>query len=189
MFVKGRQIVLRDEPRGGDDEDMFRWFNMEEWAYYDHPDRPFEPVTREAFEDRLKARGADKTGGLWQRFQIDTLSGKHIGWINCYEYDAAVCSVRVGICVAEPADRGKGYGTEALRLIVDHLFVDKGLHEIRMNTWTGNKRMIRCAVSAGFEEVSRSPHRASLSVRGEALERIDFAIARGRWESLDRDME
>lgn len=186
MRIAGRKVTLRDEPRDGDDEDMFQWLNMQEWAYYDHPDRPFEPVTREVFEEKLEQRESGGTGKVWQKLQIDAAGGKHIGWINCYEYDPAVGSTRVGLCLADEVNWGRGLGTEALRLLLGYLFVDRGLHEAWMNTWTGNVRMIGAALKVGFEEVSRSPHRAAVSVRGEPLERIDLAISWSRWDSLRR---
>jgi RimJ/RimL family protein N-acetyltransferase len=184
MRLAGNLVVLRSESVDGDDGDMFRWLNMEEWAYYDHPDRPFEPVTREEFDGKVQARASGKAGVVWQRLQIDTADGVHIGWVNCYERDEAVGSTRLGICVADEANWGRGYGTEALALVLEYLFTDRAFHEVRMNTWTGNARMVRAALKAGFEEVSRSPHRAPVSVRGELLERIDLAITRQRWESL-----
>jgi hypothetical protein len=38
MKITGRRIVLRDDPRPGDSEDLFRWLNLAEWNYYDEPD-------------------------------------------------------------------------------------------------------------------------------------------------------
>jgi RimJ/RimL family protein N-acetyltransferase len=183
MRLSGRHVVLRDEPGAGDDDDMFRWLNMEDWAYFDHPDRAFEPISREDYDGRLRRRESGAASSVWKRLQIDTTEGEHIGWINCYEYDEAIACTRVGICVPCPGDRGKGRGTEALGLLLRHLFEDLALHEVRLNTWTGNTAMVRCALKAGFEEVSRSPHRAPVSVRGEPLERIDLAISWSRWNS------
>jgi RimJ/RimL family protein N-acetyltransferase len=55
------------------------------------------------------------------------------------------------------------------------------LEEVRTATWTGSKRMIRCAEKSGFKEIERMPHRAEYSVRGEPLERIEFSISRAEW--------
>ena len=180
----GEHVTLREEAAAGDHEDMFCWLNLEDWAYYDHPDRPFEPVAREDFEKRLEAAGRGGTGRVWKNLQIDAAGGEHIGWINCYDLDQVVGTTSVGICLPLRRTRGRGWGTEALMLLLKYLFLDRGLHEVRLNTWTGNTPMIRCALKAGFEEVSRSPHRAELSVRGEPLERIDLAISWSRWDSL-----
>jgi hypothetical protein len=34
MRIVGARIVLRDEPKETDNEDYFRWRNLEEWEYY-----------------------------------------------------------------------------------------------------------------------------------------------------------
>jgi RimJ/RimL family protein N-acetyltransferase len=56
-----------------------------------------------------------------------------------------------------------------------------GLEEVRAATWTGNKRMMRCAEKCGFKEVARAPYDTEHSVRGEPLERIEFSISREEW--------
>jgi RimJ/RimL family protein N-acetyltransferase len=93
------------------------------------------------------------------------------------------------MCLPLAEHRGIGLGTEALGLLLDYLFEDKSLREVRITTWTGNAPMIRCALKAGFREVSRSPHRAAVSVRGEPLERIDLTISWSEWQSGKRSRE
>jgi RimJ/RimL family protein N-acetyltransferase len=73
---------------------------------------------------------------------------------------------------------GEGYGTEAARLLIEHLLGEMGLEEVRAATWTGNKRMVRCAEKCGFREIGRTPYPVEYSVRGEPLERIEFSISR-----------
>jgi RimJ/RimL family protein N-acetyltransferase len=87
----------------------------------------------------------------------------------------------VGICLPEEETWGKGYGTEAVTLLLKHLFGRMGLEEVRTATWTGNKGMMRCAEKSGFGQAVRMPHRASVSVRGEPLKRIEFSVSREKW--------
>jgi RimJ/RimL family protein N-acetyltransferase len=183
MKITGLRVVLRDERRIGDDDDFFRWLNLAEWNYYDEPDQPFKPISRAAFEKllaerqrRVRAPGSDS-----HTWQIDTVEGRHIGWINYYQLDERAGRAYVGLDLPEEETWGQGYGTEALSLLIDYLFGEKGLQEVRAATWTGNKRMRRCAEKCGFQEVARLPHRAQFSVRGEPLERIEFAISRSKW--------
>lgn len=183
MRLSGKLVVLRDERREADDENVFRWLNLEEWQYYDEPDQPFTPVTREEFERQLKqsrSRHAAQppTSHNWQ---IDTAEGQHIGWVNYYGLDKQAKRAYVGIDLPEEEVWGNGYGTEAVRLLVHHLFREMQLVEVRTATWTGNKRMVRCAEKSGFQIVARMPHPARYSVRGEPLERIEFSISREDW--------
>lgn len=183
MEIRGARIVLRDEKRDTDDEDFFRWLNLEEWNYYDEPDRPFKGIGREEFEARLEEQRRRPRKPLpgSHSWQIDTVGAQHIGWINCYHLDEKAKRAYVGICLPEEETWGRGYGTEAVRLLLDYLLGEMGLEEVRTATWTGNTRMRRCAEKGGFREIERVPHRAEYSVRGEPLERIEFAISRGEW--------
>jgi RimJ/RimL family protein N-acetyltransferase len=181
--ILGTHIVLRDEKRDTDDEDLFRWLNLEEWNYYDEPDVAFAGLSREEFERRLEERRRcpREPSPNSHRWQIDTVEGQHIGWVNYYHLDEQAKRAYVGVCLPEEEMWGKGYGTEAVSLLVDHLFGEMELKEVRTATWTGNKRMVRCAEKCGFREVRRTPYSAEYSVRGEPLERIEFSISRREW--------
>ena len=148
MRIIGTHLLLRNEKRDTDDEVLFRWLNLEEWNYYDEPDRPFKNITRAEFENLLeeRRRRAGKPSHHSANWQIDT--------------------------------------TEALRLLIDHMFREMELDEILAATWTGNRRMISCAETCGFREVRRSPYEAAYSVRGEPLERMEFSISRREWLAL-----
>lgn len=183
MVVTGSCLSLRDEPRDGDDEDLFRWLNLEEWSYYDEPDQPFRPVSRDEFERRLEARRRNSrpTVATSHTWHVDTAEGRHIGWVSYYGLEEQRGHAHVGIDLPDPESWGRGYGSEALALLVDHLFHEKGLQEVRTDTWSGNRRMMRLAEKCGFHEIGRGPHRAPLSVRGEPLEMVHFAMSRGEW--------
>ena len=53
MQIEGKRVILTDE-RDSDPEDYFKWFNLEEWQYYDRPDQTFQPISREQFEERAQ---------------------------------------------------------------------------------------------------------------------------------------
>ena len=184
MRISAGRIVLRDEPRESDNKDFFRWRNLLEWDYYDEPwTPPREPISWEEWERRRIER--EKTphepsamGGSWQ---IDTAEGRHIGWVSCYSVSEQAEAPMIGISLPEEDTWGQGYGTEAVRLLVDHLFQDVGLAEVRTGTWTGNARMMRVATKCGFCEIDRYPHEAGVTIRGEPLVMIQFALARAEW--------
>ena len=186
MKIIGKRIMLQDE-RESDPEDYFRWFNLEEWQYYDSPDRPFQPISREQFEARAKKnkerydeRAKDKSQPK-PGFHIDAVDGQHLGWVSVYNWDEEDKSTFIGISIPEEEHWGKGYGTEAVRLFLNYLFDSFDLNTIRTATWTGNVRMVRCAQKAGFANGKTMPHRAPNSVRGEPLERIEFSLSRAEW--------
>ena len=192
MKIKGQRVILQDD-RDSDPEDYFRWFNLEEWQYYDRPDQPFQPISREQFDERAKKnrerfeeRAKDKSKPK-PGFHIDTVDGQHLGWVSIYNWDQEEKFTYIGINIPEEENWGKGYGTEAVSLFLDFLFDSFGLNTIRTATWTGNKRMVRCAQKAGFTNQKTMPHRSSISVRGEPLERIEFSLSSAEWYKTNRD--
>ncbi len=188
MRIVGTQVVLQDERREGDAEDLFRWLDLEEWQYYDQPDQPFEGISREVFERRHREhrqRSEEQSPDSYG-WHVDTVEGRHIGWVNYYQLDREAQRAYVGICLPEEETWSRGYGTEATTLLVDHLFREMGLEEVRTATWTGNRRMVRCAEKSGFVEIARMPHRAEHSIRGEPLERMEFSISRTAWSASGR---
>ena len=57
MRIAGKRIVLRDQPRESDNQDHFRWRNLEEWDYYDEPWTPSrEQISWEEWERRRRKR-------------------------------------------------------------------------------------------------------------------------------------
>lgn len=182
-IIRGR-IVLRDEPRESDNEDHFRWYNLQEWDYYDEPwTPPREPISWEEWEQRQREReetlyASPERGSSWQ---IDTAEGRHIGSISCYHVDKDAGVPMIGIGLPEEDTWGRGYGTEAVRLLLDYLFREVGLDEVRTGTWTGNARMVRVAQKCGFVEIDRHTHEACVTVRGEPLVMVEYALTRAGW--------
>ncbi len=174
MQIFGNLVFLRDDKRDTDDEDFFRWLNLEEWQYYDEPDAPFNPVQRETFDARIKQSKKPIPGAY--TWQVDTLEGIHVGWVLYYQMDENTKSAYVGICLPDPGTWGKGYGTDAIGLLTNHLLTEVGLLAVYITTWTGNLRMRRLAEKCGYKEIGRSPHRATVSIRGEPLEFIHYRI-------------
>jgi aminoglycoside 6'-N-acetyltransferase len=61
-------------------------------------------------------------------------------------------SASIDIFVA-PAHQGRGVGTEAIRLVVDHLLGERGHHRITIDPAAHNAAAIRCYAKAGFTPV------------------------------------
>jgi RimJ/RimL family protein N-acetyltransferase len=185
MIINGKSITLRDEPKETDFEDYFGWWNLEEWKYYDQPDQPFKPISRDAFLEMWNQyKSQSKTTVTSHQWQVETTENRHIGWVNYYQYDQELGQSFVGICMPEENTWNHGYGTEALTLLIDHLFEEMALEVVKTATWTGNHRMVRCAQKVGFPSYELMPHRVEVSVRGEPLERIEFSLIRDEWVNL-----
>jgi len=81
----------------------------------------------------------------------DTLIG-NIGLHNIRHTNRSAIT---GIFIGEKENRGKGYGSEALRLILDYGFNTLNLHNIMLNVFSDNEQAIACYKKVGFTEFGR----------------------------------
>ena len=70
-----------------------------------------------------------------------------------------------GILIGEPGARGKGYGTEATRLMLDYAFTALGLRSAFLRTDAFNLAGQRAYAKAGFKECGRRRERRWLAGR------------------------
>ena len=61
----------------------------------------------------------------------------------------------LGLFIGEAEHRSKGYGTEAVRLIVNYGFKTLNLSNIMLMVFSPNKRAIACYEKVGFKEFGR----------------------------------
>lgn len=73
-----------------------------------------------------------------------------IGEVMLADIDRVNGSAQVGIFIGEPAEWGKGYGTDAVRAVVDFGFAELRLERIWLEVWTENPRAQRSYEKAGF---------------------------------------
>jgi RimJ/RimL family protein N-acetyltransferase len=76
---------------------------------------------------------------------------KVIGDIGIGDFDWAAGTTWVGIGIGEPDFRGKGYGTDAMRIILRYAFEELNLHRVNLSVFEFNKRAIRSYEKCGFK--------------------------------------
>jgi RimJ/RimL family protein N-acetyltransferase len=112
---------------------------------------------QESYEDYLK-------GYAWElkhpsrhrrRFSIETLSGKYIGHCALFDIDENKREAQLGIMVADRDYWGKGYGTEAVKLLVGYGFNELRLEAINLRSLDWNIRAHKSFQKCGFVPVGR----------------------------------
>jgi RimJ/RimL family protein N-acetyltransferase len=158
------------EPK--DIADYHRWFSTEkEWTKWD---APWEKVD-DAFEARYieKVRTKMESGNPDPgRFEIES-DGRHIGWVSSYWMAPDRTRLAVGIIIAESGCWGKGIGKQALAKWIDFLFEHRPVSELWCETWSGNVRMVKLALSSGF--LVHEDH-TSVIVEGLSFRRMRFRL-------------
>jgi RimJ/RimL family protein N-acetyltransferase len=113
------------------------------------------PVTAEdlasGWDPLLRGERAD-----WIGFAIYALPDlRPIGIANLRDFTNAHGTAEFGITIGAEAERGKGYGTEAVQLLLDYAFTILGAHNVWLDTAAYNPGAIRAYEKVGFREIGR----------------------------------
>jgi RimJ/RimL family protein N-acetyltransferase len=108
----------------------------------------------------------------------DTLVGSvALRWVE-WAHGIAVLQIGMG----KPGDRGRGYGTDALKLILNYGFNELNLFRLNANTFEYNERGIHFLEKAGFVvEVRR---RQAIHRDGRRWDSVILGLLREDWEKI-----
>jgi RimJ/RimL family protein N-acetyltransferase len=91
----------------------------------------------------------------------------------------------VGIGLGEREFWGKGYGTDAMRIILRYAFTELNLHRVTLDVFEYNQRGVRSYEKAGFVIEGRS--RGLILREGRRWDVIFMGILREDWINLDHE--
>jgi ribosomal-protein-alanine N-acetyltransferase len=112
-----------------------------------------------------------------QRFIIEKKDGTKVGIIAHWLVQPTRL-MEIGYDIVAP-ERGKGYGTEAVQLIVDYLFLSKDIERVQANTDVRNKPSQRVLEKAGFKREGLMRRRGF--IRGLWTDAHIYSIIRSDW--------
>lgn len=78
-------------------------------------------------------------------------SSKHIGNITLHQISWRDRHAEIGILIGDKKSRGKGYATEAIRLVADHAFNKLNLRKLYTGMVKGNEASKRAFEKVGFK--------------------------------------
>ncbi len=117
--LEGRRVRLR--PPGESDLPT-----LYEWASDPERSAPYDRFGAESFDEfrRGIAEAPDDPKSLAPRFVVEKKEGtpRLLGYVGHYDAHPVLAMTDVWYVLAEPAERGKGFGREAVGLLVDHVF-------------------------------------------------------------------
>ncbi|MBI2865962.1 MAG: GNAT family N-acetyltransferase [Chloroflexi bacterium] len=146
MRVLGGKVVLR-EKRPQDASQDYLWRGDEELSRLDAcvPLRlPFADYYAFYYQE-LHFPDSSRC-----RFAIETLEGEHIGNCTYYDIDRRRRQCQVGIMIGDRAYWNRGYGTDALTTLVEHIFRTTDFQRVYLETLEWNIRAQRSFHKVGF---------------------------------------
>jgi RimJ/RimL family protein N-acetyltransferase len=104
---------------------------------------------------------------------IGNIGFTHIDYINR--------TAEMGIFIGNKNYWGKGYGVEAIELLLDFGFNILNLHNINLKVFSYNKPAIKCYQKVGFKEVGRL--RETKQIAGQKFDHIIMDILENEYKS------
>jgi RimJ/RimL family protein N-acetyltransferase len=174
-LLEGKNVNLRVLERDDIDFMVDCFNNIDFWGKYD-------PIAEQKSRmERLKQFDNPSNWAILterRRFVIQKKDGTRIGFISHWiAQPSGMTEIGYHIVASE---RQKGYGTEAVQLIVDYLFLSKNIVRIQAATDVRNKPSQRVLEKAGFK--IEGTIRKSAFVRGEWTNAYLYSILREEWK-------
>jgi RimJ/RimL family protein N-acetyltransferase len=177
--IDGNLVVLRRHV--ADNVAAFRrWYGDPEVArlarYQDTPMR--EDEVNRFFQ--VRALGPDSLTMAIHERSTDRL----IGTCAFSQLDGENGSAMYHITIGEKDAWGRGYGTEATQLMVDHAFGPLGLHRIALSVFEFNERAIRAYATCGFLTEGRA--REAVWRDGRWWDELAMSVLAPEWRARRR---
>lgn len=83
-------------------------------------------------------------------FAIETPDGKHIGNCSIYDIDEIKKEAELGIMIGDRDYWNKGYGSDAVKALLNYAFESRGIKRVYLKTLMENTRAQRCFLKCGF---------------------------------------
>ena len=131
-----------------------------------------------------KQQKADGFEGI--EFMIRTLDGdKTIGFVGLDGISWHNGNSWVGIGIGDRQNWGKGYGTDAMRIIARYAFEELGLHRLTLNVFAYNTRAIRAYEKNGYVVEGRAAE--VIHREGKRWDMVYMGLLREDWVNQMRE--
>lgn len=146
-MYKGEKVKLREYSKE-DIKQAQMYVNDPEVKMLLTPGIPF-PYTLEDEEKWYESQSANNDT---YNFAIETLDeGKYIGGCGINKIDWKNSNVIIGIFIGDKNYWEKGYGTDAIKVLIKFIFNEMNINRIKLNVFSFNKRAIKCYEKCGFK--------------------------------------
>jgi RimJ/RimL family protein N-acetyltransferase len=153
-----------------------RWFS--DGTFMRQMDTDYARLRSQREFERMLENG---DGGNSTSFRIRTVDeDKLIGFIVLHSIEWNNGTALLSMGIGEPDYRARGYGSEALKLVLRYAFTELNLYRVGLNVISSNERAIHAYEKAGF--VREGVTRGQVHRDGNRFDLIWMGILREEWE-------
>ncbi len=164
-----------------DFELLFYWANDPDLARLNET---YRPIGWKNYQEWFAGVGKDPAQVTFAIRSYQS-AGKIIGYVQILNIDAVNHSATIGLRIGDPANRGRGYGSEALALALDYCWKHLNLSRVGLAVFDGNQAALAVYRRAGFKK--EGVLRRAMFIDGRWVDLVLMAIMqRSRRNPPDR---
>ena len=173
----GDRIYL--SPKGASDDEIQKFTEwMNDFEVTDYIGRSGNLITLIGEKDYLENIARDSKN---RNFDIITLNdNKLIGTVSLENINWIERSAVLGIFIGDNEFRNNGYGTEAIKLLLEYGFKYLNLHSIRLDLLAVNERAHKCYLKCGFRDTGCS--REEIFLNGKYYDKLHRDILENEFD-------
>ena len=173
----GDRIYL--SPKGVSDDEITKFTEwMNDFQITDYTGRSSQIITWQNEKEYLE--NATKNNDNKGFNIIDLKSDKLIGTVGLAHFNYIARSAVLGIFIGDSDFRNNGYGTEAIRLLLEYGFKYLNLHSIRLDLLSINERAHKCYLKCGFKDTGCS--REQIFLNGKYYDMLHMDILENEFD-------
>lgn len=142
---------------------------------------PISTMAEERWLDALQERSTERIFGIEAKLDDRWV---HIGNVGLHGIDLHHRRAEIGIVIGEKDRWGKGYGREAMALMMRFGFHELGLHRIELEVFETNPRAMKTYQALGF--VQEGVRRESVFMGGRFLDCVRLGMLRPEFDARFR---
>lgn len=170
--IRGCRVILR-ERAVTDIPDDYAWRTNAELSRLDAA----TPLSMD-FEDfeKYSIQELEFPSTRSRSLAVDTIDGLHIGNVMFYDINLRGGKAELGIMIGNKDYWSRGYGTETVDLLLDHMFSEYPFDLVYLHTLEWNYRAQKSFRKSGFRDMH--------PVRRGGYDFIRMEILRHEWEAM-----
>ena len=175
-MLEGRTVMLR----------LFAVDDLDEFLKLENTYAEIGAFSPVGFRSPAQFRRQFSETGGWDdnlgRMLITDKTGRMLGHIMFFKEPSYQSGYEVGYSIFRREDRGKGYVTEALRILSAYLFELKPIPRLQLGTHADNVAARRAAEKCGYK--LEGTLRQAFFARGEHVDCVQYSLLRDECPSL-----
>ncbi|MGE5370809.1 MAG: GNAT family N-acetyltransferase [Solirubrobacterales bacterium] len=177
VFLEGEQIYLRGLVESDAEGPYWTWFNDAEVCRFNsHHVYPYPQARAREF-----VHYAQHTQDALVLAIIRKSDDQHVGNLALQEIHHINRTADLGFLIGDKDAWGKGIGSEAGQLLIDHGFQALNLHRITCGTTAENIPMRKLAERLGF--TAEGTRRQAAYKNNRYVDIIEYGLLRSEWEA------